>query len=147
MTLIVDRSCSWSVPDVVGLTLDEAEDALERADAPYRVSSSTGERPILASRWEVCEQAPDAGPTSRRVELVVARSCSIPDVEWSSLAEADRVLDRVDIDYETVTVDGRVPVRRSLWTVCDQEPAAGARASFVTLYVAHDCWADWWDRQ
>lgn len=146
VTLIVDRSCSWSVPYVEGLKLDEAEDELEQAGAPYRVVSRSGEHPILESRWEVCEQTPGAGETARRVELVVARSCTVPDVEWSTLAEADRVLDDAGIPYETITVDGSVPVVKSHWTVCDQEPAAGEPGARVTLYVSRDCWADWWER-
>ncbi len=32
--LVVDRSCAWSVQDVVGLKLDQAEDVFEEADTP-----------------------------------------------------------------------------------------------------------------
>ncbi len=90
------------------------------------MTTATGEHPVLESRWEVCEQTPATGTSAQPVKLFVARSCSIPDVEWSSLSDAEDVLDRAGIDYETVTADGRVPVLKSLWTVCDQEPSAGA---------------------
>jgi beta-lactam-binding protein with PASTA domain len=146
VVLIVDRSCAWSVPDVVGLSLDQAEDVLDEADSPYRVTTESGERPVLESRWEVCEQTSGSGPSTRPVELVVARSCYIPDVEWSSLADAEDVLDSAGLAYDVVTVDGRAPLVKPLWTVCDQEPGAGATGSFVSLYVARDCYADWWDR-
>jgi beta-lactam-binding protein with PASTA domain len=146
VTLIVDRSCSWSVPSVVGMKLDEAKEELERSDAPYRVETETGEQPVLESRWEVCGQTPEAGDTAQRVDLLVAPSCSVPDVEWSSLTDAEWTLDRAGIAYEVITAYGHAPVVESRWTVCDQEPAAGERGSVVSLYVARDCWADWWYR-
>jgi hypothetical protein len=60
---------SWGMPDLVGMNLQEAQDALQRLTA-FGVTLSTssdargeGRSQVLDRNWKVCDQDPPAGST------------------------------------------------------------------------------------
>ena len=79
VTLYVARTCPprrpLIAPDVVGLSLDEAESELGQAGLDVDAQSLDGD-PILAdSLWTVCSQDPGPGHRARTVELYAAHDC------------------------------------------------------------------------
>jgi beta-lactam-binding protein with PASTA domain len=75
--LTVARACT--VPDVVGQSLDDAEDELDDRGIDVREISLDGEPIILESRWTVCRESPAAGPpvhAGEPVELYVSHDCT-----------------------------------------------------------------------
>lgn len=89
-----------TVPDVVGWRLERAQEELEEAGYAVTVSeqvSTTSESGL------VLEQNPRAGTRAAEgtsVELLVARSLTMPDVVGKTLADAEADLDRQGIAYE-----------------------------------------------
>ncbi len=84
VTLYVARTCPASlpalVPDVVGLSLPEAEDELERSGFEADEQSESGDPVVVESLWTVCDQSPSAwSPSNRTVELYVAHDCWTED--------------------------------------------------------------------
>jgi beta-lactam-binding protein with PASTA domain len=73
--LTVERSCT--VPDVVGESLEDAEDDLRRAGIDFSVDSLDGDPVVVDSFWTVCDQSPPAGAAPQTVRLEVAR-----DDDW-----------------------------------------------------------------
>jgi beta-lactam-binding protein with PASTA domain len=74
--LVVERSCPTSdfvLPDVVGLSLEDAEDELEGLGIPYEVQPADGDLPRVRHLWQVCYQSPDAGQRASAVRLYVSR--------------------------------------------------------------------------
>jgi beta-lactam-binding protein with PASTA domain len=128
-----------AVPDVTGKRLDVAEDTLDAAGLRYRTAGGGAFGIIVRSHWYVCEQTPPPTALATHVTVTVARSCSVPDVVGESLEEAEDQLRDAGIDVSAHSLDGESIIVESLWTVCDQEPAAGVPAQPVELYVAHDC--------
>jgi beta-lactam-binding protein with PASTA domain len=147
--LIVDRSCppppveEVVLPDLVGDPLEAAERALERRDVGYEVASWTGGRVVRAGA-RVCDQEPDAGTRAAEVTLYVAADCTpprpppaiVPAVVGLDLGEAEDALAAAGVDYVT---EPPMSYAELYWDVCDQWPAAGARAAVVTLYVEPRC--------
>jgi hypothetical protein len=66
----------------------------------------------------------------------------VPELRNVRLDKAQDRLDDLGLRYET---EGGLVVIRSNWTVCDQWPPAGRRATRVHLYVCHDESDDWDD--
>ena len=71
VTLFVARSCS--VPGVVGLRLDDAEDVLEEAGYGIEVHSLDSGPVIVRHFWNVCSQSESDANT---VDVFVAHDCS-----------------------------------------------------------------------
>jgi beta-lactam-binding protein with PASTA domain len=63
------------VPDVVGLSLEDAKESLDDAGVYYEVRAPEGQRPLIDHLWEVCEQHPAPGVVAYDVELDVDREC------------------------------------------------------------------------
>jgi hypothetical protein len=72
VTLYVARSCAVGVPDVTGLRLDDADDALEQAGVTWRAETPDGDPVLVKHLWEVCDQ--ERTP-SHSVVLSVDRDC------------------------------------------------------------------------
>jgi beta-lactam-binding protein with PASTA domain len=64
---------------------------------------------------------------------------AVPDLRGKRLDVAERRLDSLGLDYERVGGGTFGIVVRSNWTVCDQQPRPGTRASEVTLVVGRYC--------
>ncbi len=80
VTLYVARDCGYStrvVPDVVWLSLPEADEELEHHGFDSDEESLSGDPVIVESRWTVCDQWPRAGDLAgeRTVTLYVAHDC------------------------------------------------------------------------
>jgi hypothetical protein len=67
------------------------------------------------------------------------RPARAPDLVGVNLDDAEEQLGRLDIPYRVVTPDGEEVWVEHFWTVCDQTPAAGAKARTVELDVDRDC--------
>jgi beta-lactam-binding protein with PASTA domain len=70
VALTVARSCA--VPDVVGESLEDAEDELRDAGIAVNAHSLDGDPIIVESFWTVCEQSPEGGAPTGPVELYVS---------------------------------------------------------------------------
>jgi hypothetical protein len=71
--LVVARTCF--VPDVVGESLEDAEDELERAGITPREHRLDGGPILVDSAWDVCRQSPRAGLPAQPVDLYVSHDC------------------------------------------------------------------------
>jgi beta-lactam-binding protein with PASTA domain len=74
--LVVERSCpdpAVVLPDVVGMSLEDAEDELEELRIRYVAESRVGDTPRVEHLWEVCYQSPRAGMRASSVHLYVRR--------------------------------------------------------------------------
>ena len=137
------------VPDVRGQRLDLAEDRLQARGLDWEEIGGGSLGIVIRSHWLVCDQEPRPGRLGRTVKLVVERECPavrpqppvVPDVTGLSLEDATDELDGLGIAHDAETYDDEadVPLAEHLWEVCDQDPAPGARASYVELYVDRDC--------
>jgi beta-lactam-binding protein with PASTA domain len=63
------------VPDVVGLNLEDAKEALDDEGVYYEVRAPEGQTPLIDHLWRVCDQHPAAGADAFEVELDVDREC------------------------------------------------------------------------
>jgi hypothetical protein len=63
------------VPDVVGLSLEDAKETLDDTGVYYEIRAPEGQRPLIDHLWEVCEQHPLPGAEASEVELDVDREC------------------------------------------------------------------------
>jgi beta-lactam-binding protein with PASTA domain len=63
------------VPDVVGLSLEDAKETLDEAEIYYEVRAPEGQRPLIDHLWVVCDQDPRPGSDGFEVELDVDREC------------------------------------------------------------------------
>jgi PASTA domain/RDD family len=142
--VLVGTACSAAhpkrVPDVTDQRLDVAEDTLDALGVPYETAGGGVFGIVMRSHWVVCKQSPPAHRIASSVLLVVARSCSVPDVVGESLDDAEDQLEQSGIDVQEHSLDDEPILVESLWTVCGQSPAAGASVRPVDLYVSHDCW-------
>jgi beta-lactam-binding protein with PASTA domain len=131
-----------AVPNVTGERLDVAEDTLDASKLRYHAVGGGAFGIAVRSHWLVCSQRPAPNTLASSVTLHVARSCptALPDVVGESLAAAEDRLDDAGIPYRVDNLEGEEIVVDSFWTVCDQSPVPGTRASSVELSVAHDCW-------
>jgi hypothetical protein len=72
VTLYVARTCAVGVPDVTGLSLEDADDMLEQAGVSWRAETPDGEPVLVKHLWEVCDQ--ERTP-AHSVVLYVDRDC------------------------------------------------------------------------
>lgn len=63
----------------------------------------------------------------------------VPRVVGADLDKAESTLDRAGLDHDTEGGGLFGIVERSNWVVCEQRPAAGAKATSVTLIVEREC--------
>jgi beta-lactam-binding protein with PASTA domain len=63
------------VPDVVGLSLEDAKETLDEAGFSYEVRAPEGQHPLIDHLWQVCEQHPLPGTDATELELDVDREC------------------------------------------------------------------------
>jgi beta-lactam-binding protein with PASTA domain len=70
-----ERPVASGVPDVVGLSLEDAKETLDDEGIYYEVRAPEGQRPLIDHLWKVCEQDPAAGSDAFEVELDVDREC------------------------------------------------------------------------
>ena len=70
-----ERPVANGVPDVVGLSLEDAKETLDDAGVYYEVRAPEGQTPLIDHLWEVCAQHPAAGADAFEVELDVDREC------------------------------------------------------------------------
>ena len=79
--LVVDRECPSPpaeppvVPDVTGLSLEDANDELDELGIAHDVETYDSDVPLVEHLWEVCSQDPAPGERGSYVELYVARDC------------------------------------------------------------------------
>lgn len=74
--LLVERTCpngGFVLPDVTGLSLEDAEEELEDLGIPHAVLPREHGTPRLDRVWEVCYQSPPPGQRARSVRLYVRR--------------------------------------------------------------------------
>jgi|SRR5438445_2431736 len=81
--LVVERHCPGTplqapvVPDVTGLSLEDAADELEGLGIAHDAETygDDDEAPLVEHLWNVCDQTPAPGARSSYVELSVERDC------------------------------------------------------------------------
>ncbi len=74
--LVVERECpnsAFVLPDVVGMSLDDAEEELDGLGIPYEVQPREGGTPRVEHLWEICYQSPQPGQLASSVRLYVRR--------------------------------------------------------------------------
>ena len=74
--LVVERSCpetAFVLPNVVGMTLENAQEELEGLGIPYQVVPRGRGTPRVARLWRVCYQSPPVGMRASSVRLYVRR--------------------------------------------------------------------------
>jgi len=130
--LVVARDCA--LPEVTGMTYTEARQTLEQRGLTVQAVDDSGGA-VSAGGWRVCDQSPAAADAANKVTLTVARYCSAeaPDVEWLHVDAARAKLDAAGLESTAVTPSGK-PAPAG-WTVCDQDPEAGAITTAVRLFV------------
>ncbi len=128
------------VPNVIGMTRDQAENLIESAGFSI---GEVSERPNEAPRGQVVETRPRAGETAPMpspIALVVSSGPSVvllPDVVGRTFAEARLLLEQLGLAVDGTTDSGAVPADGA--TVLSMTPAAGAqvaRGSRVSLRLA-----------
>jgi serine/threonine-protein kinase len=127
------------VPDLSGLTVEEAEDALR--DAKLRLGDESEEPNENFEPGQIFEQDPDAGETATarsRVDVVVASGdVTVPSVIGQTEESAREELEALDFDVQ-VTTESNDDYQEGL--VFAQDPEAGATATpgetVVTIAVS-----------
>jgi beta-lactam-binding protein with PASTA domain len=74
--LVVERSCpnsAFLLPDVTGISLEDAEEELEGLGIPYVVHPREKGTPRVERLWQVCYQSPPSGVRASSVRLYVRR--------------------------------------------------------------------------
>ena len=126
------------VPDVVGMTEEEATDELDAAGFSVEVD----ERPSKKDEGEVIRQDPEARDRLEEGETVTitvssgVRQVEVPDVQGMKLSEAQEEIEAEGLKVGEVT---RVESEEDPGTVLDQSPPAGTEVdvdSAVDLDVA-----------
>jgi serine/threonine-protein kinase len=126
-----------TVPDVVGMTLEEATAALR--EARLKVGEIREEEAPDAEPSEVLDQFPSADeevPVGREIDLVVASASTVPDVVGESQEDATAILE--DAGYAvSVATEPSDTVEEGF--VIAQDPDAGAEyesGQTVTILVS-----------
>lgn len=126
------------MPDVVGKTAQEAEDALDALDIAWEVEERVAEGTV----GTVIETSMEAGATvvgDPTVTLVVAKSPTVPDVMGLDRSVAQRKVEEAGLTAELVAVAATDGAKSG--TVVSIDPAPGAAAAYgskVKLGVASD---------
>ena len=131
------------VPMLVGLTQDEAEDAIRGAGLVVGFVDEEESEEVEAGR--VISQRPEPGtqiPEGSAVDIVVstgAGQVAVPDIECLTFEQAEERLDERDLVLEVVEDQDRLNLQcPDTEHVADQEPAAGElvdRGTTVTAFV------------
>jgi PASTA domain-containing protein len=140
------RSAPRPAPDLRGERLDVAERRLDDLGLEFERVGGGAFGIVVRSNWEVCRQEPAPGVKTRKLRLVVDRSCPAPppvlhvapDLVGRKLGVAEGRLESLNLTYSVESLDFASPAP-SLSSVCDQSPAAGTRTSHVMLFTARDC--------
>lgn len=126
-----------TVPDVVGMTLEDATEELE--GARLKVGDVREVAADDAEPNEVLQQSPDAGREVDRgdtVDLVVAQGATVPDVVGETQSDAEEILADAGYGVEVVTVPSE-DVEEGI--VAAQDPEAGTEleeGGVVTISVS-----------
>jgi serine/threonine-protein kinase len=140
VTLVVSAGQKFgTVPTVIGMTRDDAANALETAG--YEVGD-VSERPNSAPRGQIIDMNPKAGtqaPMPSAVAIVVSAGASVvlvPDLVGRTLAQARQLLSRVGLTVGDVQSGYAGSLEQG--KITSQSPAAGAQVAVgtkVTLQV------------
>lgn len=125
------------VPDLKGLTLDQAKNRLEKLGLSLG-SVKNGNDPSEPSDI-IISQTPDSGGKTSpgaQINIIVnlKQTSLVPNVVGMPLAEARLALAKQKIGIETIKVEGDVQHNDSA-VVISQNPAAGEEGSMVTLTI------------
>ena len=127
------------VPDLVGLSQDQAERKIEKAG--FEVGTITEANSDTVEEGKVMEQDPEAGlkrEQGTKINLVVskgAETIEVPDISGMSADEAKEALEKVGLTAEAGTAEYSDDVKKN--RVISQKPKAGAEAKKgdVVVYV------------
>lgn len=142
-----------TLPDLVGLDLQLAQDALQAAGWYEMIShdaSGQGRLQLIDRNWVVVEQTPAAGgvvPYDKMIDLGAVKKGEpgsevwkdptvMPDLVGQNLQLAIDTLQAAGIyvfDYVDATGQGRRPIVHSNWIVVGQDPAPGSALTTQTL--------------
>lgn len=129
-----------AVPNVIGMTREQAENAIESAGFNVGV---VNEQPSEQPRGLVLETRPkpgDQAPMPSPIALVISSGPQVvlvPDVVGRNFAEAQQLLEQVGLAVQATTDNGTAPSGSAM--VLSMTPAAGAqvaRGSRISLRVA-----------
>lgn len=133
------------VPNVVGMTSEEAHAALWALNLEDEIMSSSGGKAEASANWKVVQQNPEAGKAAQEgdvVKLIVeGQKVSVPDLVGMRCDRAEEALEKLGIESEIKSDSGKTVVVKSNWTVIAQDPAANsevAAGDVVTLTVSKD---------
>ena len=126
-----------TVPDLVGLSLEDAQQALK--DARLKLGDVDEQEGSDAEPGEVLDQFPNSGeevPVGREIDLVVAAAALVPDVTGMTQDEAEAAL--ADAGYG-VSVASEPNNEVEAGVVISQDPAGGTeyeQGQTVTILVS-----------
>lgn len=133
------------VPNVVGMTSEEAHAALWALNLEDEIMSSNGSKAEASANWKVVQQNPEAGKAAREgdvVKLIVeGQKVSVPDLVGMRCDRAEEALEKLGLEADFKSDSGKTVVVKSNWWVISQDPAAGAEAEAgkeVTLTVSKE---------
>ncbi|MCX5342325.1 Stk1 family PASTA domain-containing Ser/Thr kinase [Streptomyces atratus] len=132
------------VPNMVGLTVKEAQKRAETADVVLKVGSHEPceEQP----KGEICSQDPADGQMAEKEVVTVVVSTGAPKVEVPDVVEKTEATARKDLEDKGFTVNvTAVESGKTAGTVIKQDPDGGAKAeknSEVTITVAKQALLD-----
>ncbi|MFI6722977.1 Stk1 family PASTA domain-containing Ser/Thr kinase [Streptomyces sp. R-74717] len=132
------------VPNVVGLTVKEAQKRAETADVVLKVGSHEPceEQP----KGKICSQDPADGQMAEKEVVTVVVSTGAPKVEVPDVVEKTEATARKDLEDKGFTVNvTAVESGKTAGTVIKQDPDGGAKAeknSEVTITVAKQALLD-----
>jgi len=139
--MVLTRSSTVEVPDVTGLTLESATEALESVDLNLGEVEYTTEVGPEVLPGTVVSQSPEAGSeieSGSDVDLVVAEptEVEVPNVVGLDVAEATEALEKLGLEVATEEVE---QVGAPAGSVVGQSPVSGTKVepgATVTLSVA-----------
>lgn len=133
------------VPDVVGMTSDEAHATLWALNLVDEIMTADGKEIDASSLWKVVKQNPEGGKLAQEgnvVKLIVeGSSAATPDVVGMRADRAEETLAEAGLGVNLKSDDGRTVILLSNWTVVNQDPSSGtevAAGDTVTLIVHKD---------
>lgn len=133
------------VPDVVGMTSDEAHATLWALNLVDEVMTADGKEIDASSLWTVVKQNPEGGKLAQEgdvVKLIVeGNSATAPDVVGMRADRAEEALAEAGLGVNLKSDDGKTVILLSNWTVISQDPSSGtevAAGDTVTLIVHKD---------
>jgi len=135
------------VPDLVGMSCDDAVAALESLGLKADPVSDNGKMVLDYSNWMVVEQNPakdetlDPGKTVK-IKVVKGKAdgadVEMPDLIGKNCGEAYSDLDFLGLEVDISSDSGKAVIDKTNWTVLEQKPSAGEKVregSVVELVV------------